>query len=97
MKITIPHLGNVYIAAKILFEGLGIDYVIPPLNNKEALFLGSKYSPEEMCLPFKLMIGNYLAGIREGADTVSVGIKLWPLPFRGIRRASDKNITAVGA
>ncbi len=70
MKITIPHLGNVYIAAKILFDGLGIDYVIPPLNNQEALFLGSKYSPEEICLPFKLMIGNYLAGIHQGADTV---------------------------
>lgn len=70
MKITIPHMGNVYIAVKILFDFLGIDYVIPPLNNKEALFLGSKYSPEEICLPFKLMIGNFLAGIREGADTV---------------------------
>lgn len=44
--------------------------MIPPLNNQEALLLGSKYSPEEICLPFKLMIGNYLAAIREGADTV---------------------------
>ncbi len=63
-------MGNVYIAAKILFDSLGIDYVIPPLNNREALFIGSKYSPEEICLPFKLMIGNYIAGIKEGADTV---------------------------
>ncbi len=70
MKITIPHMGNIYIAVKILFDSLGIDYVIPPLNNKEALLLGSKYSPEEICLPFKLMIGNYIAGIKEGADTV---------------------------
>ncbi len=70
MKITIPHMGNVYMAIKILFDSLGIDYVIPPLNNREALILGSKYSPEEICLPFKLMIGNYIAGIQEGADTV---------------------------
>lgn len=81
MKITIPHLGNVYIAAKILFDGLGVDYVIPPLNSKEALFLGSKYSPEEMCLPFKLMIGNYLAGIREGADTVLLVSSCGPCRF----------------
>jgi predicted nucleotide-binding protein (sugar kinase/HSP70/actin superfamily) len=81
MKITIPHLGNVYIAAKILFDGLCIDYVIPPLNNREALFLGSKYSPEEMCLPFKLMIGNYLAGIREGADTVLLVSSCGPCRF----------------
>ena len=70
MKITVPHMGNVYIAVKILFDGLGIDYVIPPLNNKEALYLGSKYSPDEICLPFKLMIGNYIAGIKNGADTI---------------------------
>jgi hypothetical protein len=30
MKATFPHLGNVYIAVKALFDGLGIDYVIPP-------------------------------------------------------------------
>mgnify|MGYP000913104662 CR=1 FL=1 len=70
MKVTIPHMGNVYIAAKILFDSLGIDYIIPPLNNKEALLQGSKHSPEEICLPFKLMIGNYISGIKEGADTV---------------------------
>lgn len=32
MTITIPHLGNVYIAAKILFDSLGIDYVIKRNN-----------------------------------------------------------------
>lgn len=81
MKITIPHLGNVYIAAKILFDSLGVEYVIPPLNNREALLLGSKYSPEEICLPFKLMIGNFLAGIREGADTVLLVSSCGPCRF----------------
>ncbi|HAA25135.1 MAG TPA: 2-hydroxyglutaryl-CoA dehydratase [Ruminiclostridium sp.] len=70
MRITIPHLGNVYLAVKILFDSLGLDYVIPPLNSRDALYLGSKYSPEEICLPFKLMVGNYIAGVENGADTV---------------------------
>lgn len=30
MKITFPHMGNIYFAAKALFDGLGVDYVIPP-------------------------------------------------------------------
>jgi len=60
----------VYLAVKILFDSLGLDYVIPPLNSREALSLGSKYSPEEICLPFKLMVGNYIAGVESGADTV---------------------------
>lgn len=81
MTITIPHLGNVYIAAKILFDSLEIDYVIPPLNNKEALFIGSKYSPEEICFPFKLMLGNYIAGVEQGADTVLVVGSCGPCRF----------------
>lgn len=70
MKITFPHMGNIYIAAKILFDGLGIDYVIPPINNREALQIGVAHSPEEMCLPFKIMIGNYIQSIEKGADTI---------------------------
>ena len=78
-------MGNVYIAVKILFDGLGIDYVIPPLNNKEALYLGSKYSPDEICLPFKLMIGNYIAGIKNGAD---LPFSLWEAAGHAVWRVS---------
>lgn len=70
MKVTFPHMGNVYFAAKALLDGLGIEYVIPPLNNKSALDIGTLHSPDEICLPFKLMIGNYVQAIEQGADTV---------------------------
>lgn len=63
-------MGNVYIAAKIFFDAIGIEYVIPPINNKTALEIGTAYSPEEICLPFKIMIGNYLQSIEQGADTI---------------------------
>jgi len=63
-------MGNVYIAAKIFFDGMGIDYVIPPMNNKAALEIGVEHSPEEMCLPFKIMIGNFIQSIEQGADTI---------------------------
>lgn len=72
MKVTFPHLGNTYIAVKILFDYLGVDYVIPPLNSKENLRIGSYFSPEEICLPFKYMIGNYVQSIKEGADTIII-------------------------
>lgn len=72
MKITFPHLGNVYLGAKALFDGLGIDYVIPPLNSKLSLEIGSAQSPEEICMPFKIMIGNYIQAIEKGADTVII-------------------------
>lgn len=81
MKITFPHMGNIYLAAKALLDGLGIDYVIPPLNNKAALEIGSLHSPEEMCLPFKLMIGNYLQAVEQGADTVILTGSCGPCRF----------------
>lgn len=70
MKATFPHMGNVYLAAKALLDGLGIECVIPPKNNIEALDIGSLHSPEEICLPFKIMIGNYVQAIEQGADTI---------------------------
>lgn len=70
MKITFPHFGNTYIPTKILFDALGIEYIIPPINNKETLEIGTLHSPEEICLPFKMLIGNYIQSINKGADTV---------------------------
>ncbi|NYB73560.1 2-hydroxyglutaryl-CoA dehydratase [Sedimentibacter hydroxybenzoicus DSM 7310] len=81
MKVTFPHMGNVYLAAKALLDGLGIDYVIPPKNNKEALDIGTLHSPEEMCLPFKLMIGNYVQAIQKGADTIIIVGSCGPCRF----------------
>lgn len=81
MKITIPHFGNTHIAAKVLFEGLGIDYVIPPLSSYRALEAGDIISPDEICLPFKIMLGNVLQGIEAGADTVILPGSCGPCRF----------------
>ena len=81
MKITFPHFGNAHLAAKALFDGLGIECIIPPLCNNEALELGSKFSPEEMCLPYKIMMGNYLQSIKLGADTIIIAGSCGPCRF----------------
>ena len=81
MKITFPHMGNVYLAVKALFDGLGSEYVIPPFNSKTALEIGSLHSPEEICLPFKLMIGNYIQAIEKGADTIIITGSCGPCRF----------------
>ncbi|MGH4139791.1 acyl-CoA dehydratase activase-related protein [Clostridium sp.] len=81
MKITFPHLGNTHLAAKALFNGLGIECIIPPFSSNETLELGSKFSPEEMCLPYKIMIGNYLQSIEMGADTIIIPGSCGPCRF----------------
>ncbi len=81
LKITFPHLGNAYLGVKALFDGLGIDYVIPPFSNKTALEIGSLHSPEDMCLPFKINLGNYIQSIEKGADTVIITGSCGPCRF----------------
>lgn len=70
MKVTYPHLGNAYIAIEALLQGLGHEAVTPPFSSQRTLELGSLYSPEEACLPFKIILGNMLEGIELGADSV---------------------------
>jgi len=70
LKITFPHMGNTYIALKVIFEELGVTVIIPPRCNKNTLELGTLYSPELMCIPFKITVGNYLESIENGADTM---------------------------
>lgn len=72
MKITFPHMGNLYISLKVLFDILGIDYYIPHPARKN-LEQGIVNSPEFACLPFKVILGDVLEGIREGADHVLFG------------------------
>ena len=70
MRVGVPHMGNIYIPFKTLFQELNIDFVIPPINNQRTLSLGVKYSPEGLCIPFKLTLGNLIEAAEMGADTL---------------------------
>lgn len=81
MKITFPHLGNTYIIIKSILDEIGIEYVIPPFNNKRALELGTRYAPEMVCLPLKINIGNYIQAYEMGADTILMAGGCGPCRF----------------
>jgi len=70
MRIGMPHMGNVYIPFKALFQRLDMDFVMPPTNNQHTLSLGVKYSPEGLCIPFKMTLGNLIEAAEMGADTM---------------------------
>ncbi|NLL06857.1 MAG: hypothetical protein GX270_13980 [Clostridiaceae bacterium] len=73
MKITFPHMGNMYVPIKVLLDTVGIKYVIPPLNTKETIELGVINSPEFACLPFKAILGDLVYGLKNGADFILFG------------------------
>jgi predicted nucleotide-binding protein (sugar kinase/HSP70/actin superfamily) len=70
MRVTIPHMGNVYIPFKAMFERLKIDFVMPPVSNQRTLSLGARYSPEGLCIPFKMTLGNLIEAAELGANTM---------------------------
>lgn len=70
MRLGLPHMGNLYIPFRALFERLNMDYVIPPVNNQHTLSVGVKHSPEGLCIPFKLTLGNLIEAAEMGADTL---------------------------
>ncbi len=63
-------MGNCYIAAEALFNEMGHEVVVPPTCSKRTLDLGTKYSPETVCLPLKIMVGNFIEAIELGAEFV---------------------------
>ena len=74
-------MGEAYIAVKAMFDDLGIESIIPPFSTKETLEIGSRESPECICLPFKIMLGNYIKSIEAGADTIVITGSCGPCRF----------------
>ena len=81
MVVTFPHMGKMYIPIKALFDELGVDIVIPPKISKGTLETGTKLCPEMACLPLKISMGNYLASIKRGADTIVLSGSCGPCRF----------------
>lgn len=81
MKVTFPHMGNLYVIIKVLLDELGVEYEIPPFNNREALEIGTKYAPELACLPLKINLGNFMQAAGQGADTVLIAGGCGPCRF----------------
>lgn len=73
-KVTFPQIGNYNLAFERVFnQGMGLEYVSPPKMTDRTLALGTKYSPDSVCAPFKFMLGNYIEAIQKGAK-ILVGV-----------------------
>lgn len=69
--ISFPHLGDYYIPIKFLLNKLTKLKVIesPPIT-KKTIELGSKYSPDFVCVPFKYNLGNFIETLENGANVL---------------------------
>ncbi len=70
--ISFPHMGNYHIPIETMLKLIFKDHKIltAPKITKKTLELGSKYSPDFVCVPFKYNLGNYIEALEKGANVL---------------------------
>lgn len=72
VKVAFPHMGTISIAWSVALRKFGVEAYVPPYTSKKTLSLGVKNSPEAVCLPYKLILGNFIEAIEGGTDYVAM-------------------------
>lgn len=70
MRVAFPYFGYDTLALKGFLEELNAEIVLPPPTSKQTVELGVKFSPELICMPFKITLGNFIEALEMGADTL---------------------------
>ena len=71
-KISFPHMGTISYAWSAALRIIGCEPFVEPYTSKKALSLGTKHAPEAICLPYKLILGNFIEAIEGGTDYVAM-------------------------
>ncbi len=70
--ISFPHLGNYSYPIAYFFKHITTaEILIAPPITKKTIEIGSKYSPDFVCLPFKYNLGNFIEALEEGATILA--------------------------
>lgn len=69
-RIAIPPLGSWSRIGEVFIRSLGLRVISSPETTMRTLDLGVKYCPETLCVPCKLLFGNYLEAAERGANTI---------------------------
>ena len=68
-KITYPQMGNYSVPIYYLLRHiLHIKVIKPNKITAKTIELGSKYSPDFVCMPFKYTLGTFIEGLDKGAN-----------------------------
>jgi len=70
MRVGMPHMGNVQVPFRAMLDQLDVEYVAAPASSQRTLSLGARHSPEGLCIPFKMTLGNLIEAAELGADTL---------------------------
>ena len=96
MRVSFQHIGNMWIGLKAVADKIGFDMVVPPITSQRTLSLGARYSPEMVCLPFKLTLGNMIESLEMGADTLITIGQYGPCRFGYYHRVQEVILRDLG-
>ena len=83
-NVSFPRYAEYNCAFKYIVEqALGCRYIMPPALTKRTMELGTKYSPDFVCTPFKTMLGSMIESLEAGADTLLMTHGLCRLGYYG--------------
>ena len=83
-NISFPRYAEYNCAFKYIIEqALEMRYVMPPALTKRTMELGTKYSPDFVCTPFKTLLGSMIEALEAGADTLLMTHGLCRLGYYG--------------
>lgn len=97
MKVTFPHMGTLWVSLKTMLQEMGLDVIVPPPTTKRTLSLGTRYSPESICMPLKIGVGNYLEAAEQGADTFVMAGGIGPCRFGYYARLQKEILEDLGS
>lgn len=73
-RVSFPPLGMLSLVAEKYLRALGTDIVTPPPTSRRTLDIGTQGTPEGLCIPCKLLFGNYVEAAECGAtDVIMLG------------------------
>jgi predicted nucleotide-binding protein (sugar kinase/HSP70/actin superfamily) len=67
--LGIPNMRTIAPAFRVPAKLVNINLIVPTVT-KNTLALGTRYSPEFVCLPFKVILGCFIECLQAGADTL---------------------------
>lgn len=83
-SVSFPRYAEYSCAFNYIVErALGCRYVMPPALTKRTMELGTKYSPDFVCTPFKTILGSMIEALEAGADTLLMTHGLCRLGYYG--------------
>ncbi len=94
--IAWPRMGRIDIPMRALVTSLCPNVVIPPANSQEALELGVKNSIEDICLPYKLNLANYIMALEAGANTLMMFQAPGSCRFGNYTKMAQKTLKKMG-